>query len=146
MNSDRHKLIAALRHIANVLENNPLLPAPYFGTEITRVDNLEQMIATGKAYGGFWEKSTDEDSFRLTRKFSDSFAMMVYTARENVCTRVVVGTKVIPATTLPAREETYMPERVEEVVEWHCPKSLQELVREEKFQAALTSGEEMEAQ
>lgn len=142
--SDRNKLIAGLRHIADVLEQNPLLPSPYFGTAITSVENLEQMIAVGKSYGGFWEKSTTDDDFQLRRTLSDALSLMTYTARENVCTRVVVGTKVIPATTLPAREEVYMPERVEEVVQWHCPKSLQELVREEKFLAALTAGQEVE--
>jgi hypothetical protein len=105
--SDRTKLIASLRHVANVLGQNPLLPAPYFGTAITRVENLEQMIAVGKSYGGFWEKSTTDDDFQLRRTFSDALSMMTYTARENVCTRIVVGTKVIPATTLPAREEKF---------------------------------------
>lgn len=132
MNARREKLISALRHIARVLEAKPLVPTPYFGTLIQRVDDADQMLTVARAYGGFWEKSTDNDSFRLRQELSEDIAILAYTSRENVCTRVVVGTKVIPAETLPAREETVIPERVEEVVEWHCPESLNELVKDKQ--------------
>jgi len=39
--------------------------------------------------------------------------------------KVVVGQKVIPATILPAREETVIPEHVESIIEWVCPPVLE---------------------
>ena len=145
MKNERAKTIAALRHIADTLEGNPLVRVPYFGSAILGVGSLKEMVAVKKAYGGLWTKDIDitGEDFKLRRTFSDDLRIMVYTARENVCERIVVGTKIVPATTLPARDEVHMPERVEELVEWHCPKSLSELVREERTQPALTGGEEL---
>jgi len=61
------------------------------------------------------EKKYDSD-FRLTITISnDPHIKVHYTAeREAVCTKKVVGHKVVPAYTSP--------ERVEEVVEWDCQK------------------------
>ena len=137
--NDRQKTIAGLRHIADVLETHPLLPIPYIGGCFISAESLEQMIEVAKSYGGHWEKRAAEGQFELWLTITNRFQLMTYTARENVCTRVVVGTKVIPATTLPAREATYMPERVEEIVEWHCPPSLNEVAQEQR-QQKLTAG------
>lgn len=130
MLSDRQKMINGLRHIADALENNPLLPVPYFGAGVTSVDGLAEMMAAGRAYGGFWKKETAGDEFQLRRQYASGLDLLIFTARENVCTRIVVGTKVVPASTLPARDEVHLPERVEEIVEWHCPPSLSELQQE----------------
>ena len=141
--NERAKTIAALRHIADTLEGNPLLSVPFFGSGIIAANSLEEMVATGRSYGGFWSKEVTDSDFHLNRVFTSDLRLLIYTARENVCERIVVGTKIIPATTLPARDEVHMPERTEELVEWHCPKSLSELVREERTQPVLTNGEEL---
>lgn len=48
------------------------------------------------------------------RKGTKDIVIRYYCDRETVCTKKVVGTKVVPATTYP--------ERIEEIVEWDCEK------------------------
>lgn len=128
--ADRQKLIDGLRHIADTLQRNPLLPLPYFGCVLQQCSGLEQMIAIGKAYGGRWDKETTDSNFELRREFANDLRMYLMLARTEVCTRVVVGTKEVPEKVIEAQEARVIPAHTEEIVEWHCPPSLSELVRE----------------
>lgn len=61
-------------------------------------------------------KKYDDDKYSLTLK--TPYWELVYRCdRDAVCKRIVKGTKVIPAHTVPEQE---IPERVEEDVEWVC--------------------------
>jgi hypothetical protein len=129
----RAAFIEGLRQIADALENHTELRIPYVGSIIHRVEDLGEMLAVGKAFGGKWEKNaTDYGDFQLIRRFSDDLQYTVYTARENVCTRVVTGTKHVPEKVVEARPASVVPAHVEDVVEWHCPGSLTELVKQQK--------------
>lgn len=76
-----------------------------------------------KAIGGAWSKKGGEDYFSAMKELcGEDDAIKVYTNREEVCERVKVGTKVIPAKpelVVPATEE-----RVIDVFEWKCPESV----------------------
>jgi len=130
--SYRQELIGALRLIAAVLEENALVPVPYFGCVIQRCESLEQMIAIGRAYGGRWDKKADGTDFELTRTFGGDLRMYLMLAREEVCTRVVVGTKEVAEKVIEAQAARVIPAHTEEIVEWHCPPSLAGLVKQEK--------------
>lgn len=60
-----------------------------------------------------WRKVYTNDYFELHRDFGNGITIQVYTPRGQVCEKVVVGKRIVPAR--PAE-----PEREEEVVEWVC--------------------------
>jgi len=124
MNDLRTRFISSLRTIADKPETNPGLPIPWFGVGVVRCENLPQIRAFAKGFGGTWQKEENENDFHLVQELAPGFHLLLYASHAAVCKRIVVGTKVIPATVLPARPETLVPERIEEVVEWHCPEIL----------------------
>lgn len=82
------------------------------------VESKEAMANAVRAMGNGAKRELGDD-LHVEREFGP-FVLSAYTARENVCERVVVGTKVIPETVIPARDETVIEEHVEEIVEWKC--------------------------
>jgi len=83
------------------------------------------MVEISKALGKC-KKKFYEEYFYLERVFGN-ITLSFYFNRNNVCTRKVVGTKVIPAE--PAREA--QPERTEDKYEWVCGTMLGEDIKDE---------------
>lgn len=127
--NDREKLIAGLRKIADVLETNQEAKIPYFGPCVVRVDDSEQLLAQSRVFGGKWAKSVSDDSFNLRQHLGCSLELYLYADRENVCKKIVIGTKLVPETVIEAQ---IIPAHEEEIVEWHCPESLREMQLEAK--------------
>lgn len=76
------------------------------------------------------EKNYDTSDFELKKRFGPH-TITVYTSRENVCTKRVVGTKQVERRTYTAEQQRVRDEMEavtiledEEVVEWDCPPSL----------------------
>jgi hypothetical protein len=117
----RLDFISGLRQLAQVFESNPDMPIPGWSQEITIwPDKLEDSKADAKklleVLGGT-EKKYD-NLFELSWNFGQMLKLRFLTYRENICERVVVGKKVIPA-----QEERVIPateEYVEDIVEWKC--------------------------
>lgn len=124
---NRLQLIEGLRRLADIYEQNPQLKAPVWKQDITvwvspreERDNPEYVKEMYREFlnvlGG-----TDKDTNDFTFEMQWEFGMMnlrLCTDRENVCEKVVTGTKIIPA-----KEEYVVPaqdERIEEVYEWKC--------------------------
>jgi hypothetical protein len=116
---------AKLRALATWYENHPNVPPPTDGTlEFTIYEfnsKPEEIRAIGsgdKTYDGDWFRYiVTRDGFKLT--FSDY--------RQNVCTAVVVGKRMVPTQVIPAVPA--IPERVieaheEDITEWQCPGSI----------------------
>jgi len=61
---------------------------------------------------GKLEKVYGEFACSITRQFSDMVSLQVIVNREQVCERIVTGTKIVPG--------IYYPEHEEEIVEWKC--------------------------
>jgi len=83
----------------------------------------ESFQKNAKALGTF-EKSADA-WINATRKF-DQISIQVTAERDLVCKKVLVGTKIIPATEekiIPEMIVPACPEREEEVYEYKCPES-----------------------
>ena len=72
---------------------------------------------------GSCEKQYVGDFFRLAKKFG-AITLIYHFYRDKVCTRRVVGTKVVPEEVIPAREAQVIPETVVEIVEWDCGEPL----------------------
>ena len=122
----RRDYVSALRMMANVVEANPSVVVPYHGTAIIRVEDVEQLRREVKAYGGKWDKDPDDSSYVLRRKLAYGLELYIYSDREKVCKRVVVGKERVPETVIPAKPEQVVPAHEKEIVEWHCPQVMKE--------------------
>lgn len=121
MSDERLGFIEALRKIANVLESNPDIQVPYFGTQVVRCESVDEFKRIIEAFGGRWNKESTDTDYKIKHKLHENLSLLAYASHEKVCKRVVVGNKHIPETVLPARPETVVPARDEQVVKWICP-------------------------
>lgn len=106
------KSIDDIRRVADFLEAHPELEGsmymPVFDVWLDGDDAKDQLRQWAKAFGSA-RKIVSDYSFGLGKKFGD-VEVKVYSHREAVCEKKVVGTRVIAAS----------PEREVEVVEWEC--------------------------
>ena len=117
----KDKVVAGLREIADTLEANPDLRAPYIGSCVMRVTTVAEMREAARCYGGTFEKSTDDSSYNLKRHIAPNLSILIYAQHEDVCERIVLGKRTVGEVILPARAETIVPAHEEEIVKWHCP-------------------------
>lgn len=128
----RIEWIEGLRKVADFFEQHPeVMPLGWMRggefeacPETFNIPNQtkQQLSIAAKALGHADKVLTD--SHFTIHGLVGGHAIDFYNTRESVCERVVVGTKVVPAHILPAREEMVIPESVQEVYEWKCPDSL----------------------
>lgn len=123
-NEARAKYVAGLRKIADTIEANPELIVPYLGAGVVQCGTVEEIRAFVKAFGGKWAKRSDENDFEMVQELSYGLSLMIFASHENVCQRVVVGTKHIPEIVVPASEERVIPAHEIEQVKWVCPEVL----------------------
>lgn len=132
-----HTLVEKLRAAADLIAAHPDLPDPcIFGyrngavdvtwqlmnNEATKGDQRAAAQQILRAIGGKWDKEPWGDRFDFAQDYR-GLKLQIYTHREQVCTRRVVGTETV---TIPAVEAK--PERTEvvDVVEWDCEPVLTE--------------------
>jgi hypothetical protein len=111
---ERADAIQGLRDLADFLEQHPGVPAPTYNALL--VSSTKEML-TRIARMASWTKDYGGEYFSLKKEFLGGLTLDIYTSRSEVCRKVVVGERVVPAR--PAE-----PERVEEVVEWVCEEAL----------------------
>src|SRR5712672_1151283 len=110
-NDNRLQQLNNVRVLLDWLEGHPTVEVPYDlrnGLLLTSVNTKDELAALAREFGEC-EKEFVEDVFYLRKRFG-SVNIYAFVSRSEVCERVVVGTRVIPA-----RVE---PERVVEEVEW----------------------------
>lgn len=124
---NRMKFIEGLRDLIGVYEANPQLIAPSWKQNISvwvsSYDDKENPNYVKDTYKDFIKAlgGTEKESSNFTFELAWEYGLVNFrlcTERDNVCERVVTGTKVIPA-----QEEQVIPateERIEEVYEWKC--------------------------
>lgn len=110
----RQLVIEGLRAVADYLEARPDLPAPYIG-QLHAFPDPKTLSVVARAMGGF-QKDHDGKYLTLVKEINSAVSFAVVFASEEVCERVVVGTKEVPEKVIPAH--------VEEIIEWKCPESL----------------------
>jgi len=113
----RQQAINDSRVLLDWLEAHPEVDLPYnvqYGMLIASVNTKDELATLARAFGEC-EKEFADDSFYLRKRFG-STQLYAFTARQQVCERVVVGTEEIPEQVVPAR--------VREIVEWRCAEPL----------------------
>lgn len=131
----KDEMVAGLRKMADWLESCHIdLPIPQtmagsiYSGQITDprgiVHSIDSVVGMAliAAMAGDVDKEVSSQLFKLKKDFGGGVGIEWIAYRENVCERVVVGTKVVPAQ--PAHYVEAVPEKVEEVVEWKCPSLL----------------------
>lgn len=128
----RLEYVIALRELADYIENHEL-PDTIQGIwsdqahEIFSTFTLYINARTKKDFGtlcaelGSFEKVVTDYSTGAEVKLPTGMKVHVSIDRDQVCKRIVVGTKIVPATEeeiIPAQ-----PEHEEEIVKWECPES-----------------------
>ncbi len=126
--SERDELVAGLRELADFLDSPRGLELPSLAVAATawpydyhprtydrvpggaKATMRRAARALGKA-----DKRHEGHFFSLLRKFGP-VRLELTTSREQVCEKVIIGTKEVPEVTYPARTE--------DVVEWVCSDSL----------------------
>ncbi len=114
--SQRRAYIAGLRQLASFLESHPTLPCPMASHQSAYVFTKAQLVAIARTAGVRWKKSASEGYYTLSVPFDGDHAYDVFTDRAEVCTKVVTGTRLVPA----------QPEHVEETYVWECQSLLDE--------------------
>lgn len=133
----RARNIESLRRYADLLESTPDLPIAFLPILRHQVYAFESESAADRMrqirrlYGGQFNKSWDDHptyaEFFLKGKFGE-FDVVISTARENVCERVVTGT-IEEVVHEPDPDQVAMIPMVErtvkkEIVDWICPEDL----------------------
>lgn len=130
MNTDREQYIEGLRQLAQVLEDNPEIELPTYGTLLPMSmgffesgGDRDRMAAAARAFPCTWQKSVHDSEtqsyFNLDGRLA-GLRIQLSSFRDLVCTRRVVGTEdreveeeVTPAVTRKVVKPV-------EVVEWDC--------------------------
>jgi hypothetical protein len=110
----RSEFCDALVEIAEFLESHADVPLPLYPSFTALVPGASELARAAKALGKAY-KSTLPHWVSVGRQFGP-ISLEISARREHVCRRIVTGTKVVPATTVP--------EHNEDIVEWECPPSL----------------------
>ena len=131
MTTDRAAYISGLRKLADHLEANHALPLPYNGALSVFVRTKAEAVAYARLMGKAEKSFTDSTAygFNLTGSI-DGLNVLVYAPREEVCTRVVIGTREV-VTEVPdpdalAAVPTITRTEVVEDVAWECSPLLSE--------------------
>lgn len=128
-------LIQGLRDLADFLETHPQPEAQYAHNVTLSVFVTPEELTERIRGAGTVEKVAAGEWFWLRRAFGPHVVLDWTVAREKICRRVVVGTRVVPAT--PEALVAAQPERVEEIVKWECPESILRASAPESAAAAL---------
>lgn len=115
----RANRIQGIRELVDLLEAQPEIPMPVgfaWSNAYTFEDSLpaKEMARLMKPVN----KRVTASFYQLEKKFTGGVTFKVNYDRENVCERVVTGTREVPAETIHVKAHT------EEIIEWICPDSL----------------------
>lgn len=117
--TERELKLQGMRECLEWLENHPEveLTAPEINGHVYGNNAKERMGQHARAMGHA-DKDFIQQWAYLRKRFSGGVRYSVSVSREDVCERVVVGTKTIPAHAdyvIPAAPETEV-----EIIEWRC--------------------------
>lgn len=110
----RRDYAQGLRELADFIDAHPDIPCPYGEAHNAFVRDKAQLGMIARAVGGRWDKNGTSQFFYIRREFAGGHSYEVNVSRDQVCRKVVTGTRIEPA----------VPEREVEVVEWVCTEPL----------------------
>jgi hypothetical protein len=112
--AERQAAIDGLRQLADFIEQHPGVPLPVANGNNAFVWSRETLAAIARTPGVRWEKGAEGNYFSLSVSFAGGYSYSINIEREQVCRKVVTGTRILPA----------QPEREVEECEWRCEDSL----------------------
>ncbi len=112
INIRRKCFLRSLRDLADFLDEHPQVPIPYKDTMNVFVNAREELAAIIRG-SGHWEKSYVGNYFSIAKEFGEDLSYEVNVGRDQVCHKVVTGTRVVPAVEA-------QPEHEELIEEWIC--------------------------
>jgi hypothetical protein len=118
----RAELCAGLRAAAKFIETHPRVNvAPSMGVTIHVhcTDTPEGARAAAIAMAPC-KKSYGDELIKLTHEFGGGVELQGLIYRSKVCSKVVVGKRVVPKKVIPAQPERVIEEHEEDVTEWDC--------------------------
>jgi hypothetical protein len=105
-----------LRLLADWYEQHPEAKPP----DLTRIHDYrftaKELASVRRALGGRWDKRPEDAHFFFTQQIVPGVEYGLFSLREAVCTRRVIGTE----TVLEPDPDAPMIEVVREIVEWDC--------------------------
>ncbi len=121
---ERTAVVYGLRQLADFIESRTDLPLPTCRASLYLWgDDARPQLAGIARVLGTAAKKADEFYYGLTKDFGP-VVLSVKASRENVCERVVVGTKTTEYLVPPPGVEMEKRIDTEEIVEWICPPSI----------------------
>jgi len=113
-----------LRTLADWFEKHPDVPIPwaFMGESVfyrSLTDDPDERSKEIRAIGSA-NKVFQNNEFHLEVKIGN-YTLIFWTSRENVCTKKIVGQKLIEKRIEP---EKVIPEHYEDIVEWECSESI----------------------
>ena len=111
----RDEMCRGLREVADFLESNPEAPLPSGNLGMWLGSDSKTALAAVARTEGKWNKEYSSYSFTLSKMFH-GVRLAYMTSRGEVCERIVVGKKHVPA--------VFLEEREEDIVEWKCAESI----------------------
>lgn len=120
-NSEVNALTAGLRRLADFLDANPNLCPAWSGHSVNLFPSDELWAEVIRSGHGL-KKVANGNYFSLVKDFGGNVTLEWNKNREQVCKRVKIGEKIIPA--VPERIIPAQPETVVEEFDWVCPDSL----------------------
>ncbi len=125
--AERQRFSDALRECAAWFESHPEVKLPESSITIYLFSQIADIAPYARAFGKC-KKSGDENFFNLTKWFGSTVELQACWHRQQVCERVVVGTKRVER---PVMQEVGKEVVIQEIVEWKCPKVLEPLAPRE---------------
>lgn len=118
----QEKLVARCATIAKFYTEHPDAPVPYRPlTEYIWITGTPEQY---KAIGAGEKEYADDNFFFCVELIPGELTLTFAAARENVCTKRVVGTKIVPEYIQQGTPSKVIPAHTEEIIEWDCPESL----------------------
>lgn len=110
--AERKAFLTGLRNFADFMESHPDMPLGWYGVTFSHWSmSREELTAIIRQLGSV-TKNFESSYIEVKKDFGGNVKYEVNIHRDQVCERVVIGTRTVPASTSP--------ERVEDIVEWRC--------------------------
>ena len=116
--------IDGMRAALNILEANPeLANAVWSQGRVTAYASSKETFDKLRRLLGPHSKHVTSWSAEAERKINDEVSLVVETSREQVCTKVKTGEKLVEKQIVPEGVEMLTVVETEDVYEWVCPDS-----------------------
>lgn len=112
----RARRISDMRKVLDWVEAHPTAHVPTFVSILDFALNRESLVEKQRVLGGRWRKDTANGTFDLRQELAPGVDYVIYTARSEVCERVVVGHEEVEV----PDPDAPMVKQKREIVEWQC--------------------------